>query len=243
MSIDTEKLCAFLDNELSTAEAEQVRRQLEHDEESAAQLAAMIMTDERIRQHVDHLAQTPIPNAITQMLSDNNVKHGPWQQRMRAVQRHTALAASITLIFGLSIGAWLTNTHLEEADQTFANAVKHTLETRKSGASYQLTDTTVMTPQLTFLDHEGNYCRHYQLVDQQAGTVTAAIQCRRNANWQQVAEATSYDTARQLQYQTATGREMLDTVLDALMRTAPLSQTTEDNLLRSEWQTDTTQEK
>ncbi|WP_417681926.1 hypothetical protein [Pseudidiomarina aquimaris] len=244
MSIDTEKLSAFLDNELSADEAEQVRRSLEVDEDAAAQLAAMVMVEERLRNHVEEQNQTPIPQAITQMLSDTDAKvvKGPWQKFGRMAQHNVALAASLTLVIGLSLGSWLTNQSLSGGNDKLTRAVANVLETKASGSTYQLNDAVAMTPQLTFQDHEGSYCRHYELSDAQAGQKTLAIQCRRNGRWQPLAEATTFQAQLQDSYQTASGRQMLDAVLDSVMRTAPLSRAAEDEVLSSHWKNDSTLE-
>lgn len=243
MSIATEKLSAFLDNELSAAEAEQVRRSLETDEEAAAQLAAMVMAEERLRKHVSEQEQTPLPTAITEMLSESDTRlvTGPWQRLGQLTQAHVALAASITLIVGLSLGSWLTSQPLDN-NEALAQAVENVLETKVSGTTYELNDSVTMTPQLTFQDHEGSYCRHYELYDSQAGQRTAAIQCRRNGSWQPLAQATTFHSQLQGGYQTASGRQMLDAVLDSVMKTAPFSRAAEDEVLSSQWKNDSTLE-
>ncbi|WP_417690627.1 zf-HC2 domain-containing protein [Pseudidiomarina sp.] len=244
MSIETEKLSAFLDHELSAAEAEEVRRALETDENAAAQLAAMVMAEERLRKHIEEQNQTPIPEAITQMLSesDDKVVAGPWQKLGRMAQQHVALAASVTLVVGLSLGSWLTSHRLVGGNETLSQAVVNVLEAKVSGNTYQLNDSVTMTPQLTFQDHEGSYCRHYELYDTQAGQTTTAIQCRQNGGWKPIAEATTFHSQLQGGYQPASGRQMLDAVLDSLMSSAPLSRAAEDEVLSSHWKSDSTLE-
>ncbi|WP_258239694.1 RseA family anti-sigma factor [Pseudidiomarina homiensis] len=242
MSINTEKLSAFLDNELPAEEMEEVRQLLTQDENAAARLAALVMVDERLRQHTDQQSQTPVPDKITQMLTEDDeparVVSGPWQTMRQFAQRQVALAASVAMVIGISAGMWFNDHAMSTAGSQLAQAIDQVLENKASGHTYTLNTAVAMTPQLTFKNHMGDYCRHYELNNEQAGYTTTAIHCRSDGSWKPVAEAISYTNPVSGSYTTASGQQMLDTVLDAVMATAPFSKATEDAALNSHWRVD-----
>lgn len=243
MSIDIEKLSAFLDDELTVAEAEEVRLALEQDEDVAVQLAALMMVDERVRQQTEAQNETPLPDTITRMLADEvptNVIIGPWQKLRQQAQRHVAMAASVAMLIGLSGGVWFTSYSSATAEAEFAQAIERVLESQASGSTYAISESVSMTPQLTFKDQAGDYCRHYELYNAEAGQTTAAIECRRNGTWQPIAEATHFKTQPSGVYETASSQGMLDSVLDTIMATAPFSQATENAALNSHWNDEAT---
>lgn len=234
MFINDEKLSAFLDSELETAEAEVVRAQLEYDEQLAERLAALAMADLRIRERVDELNAQPIPTRVHALLEEtdeptNVVSLSRWKTLKNTVQEHVAVAASVALMIGFGLGVWTLTPITGTADTAIAVA----LETQPSGKPYALASDATFTGQLTFMDNQGDYCRQYQLTRQQ--TTTTAIQCRRNGAWQQVA---SLEVATQTQsggYQTATDKHLLDPVLDQMMRSAPLTPAQEQEKLNAAW--------
>lgn len=239
---ETEKLSAFLDNELPAAEMEKVRQLLAQDEDAAARLAALVMVDERLRQHAEVQNQTPVPDKITQLLTEASetaqVVTGPWQTMRQFAQRHVAMAASVAMVVGISAGMWFSNPPINSAQKQLAQAIEQVLESKPSGQTYTLSTSVSMNPQLTFKNNLGDYCRHYELYNEQAGHTTAAIQCRQDGSWQPVAEAISYTNSNRGSYTTASGQQMLDTVLDMMMATAPFSKATEDAALNSRWNPD-----
>lgn len=234
MFINDEKLSAFLDNELETAEAEVVRAQLEHDEKLAERLAALAMADLQVRERVDGLNAQPIPARIYKLLDEtdeqtNVVSLSRWSKVKNTVQEHVAVAASITLMIGFGLGVWT----LAPTTGTDDSAITVALETQPSGRPYTLADDATFTGQLTFVDNQGDYCRQYELTQQQM--TTTAIQCRRNGTWRQVASLEVATQAQSGGYQTATGKHMLDPVLDQMMRSAPLTPAQEQETLNAAW--------
>lgn len=234
MFINDEMLSAFLDNELDAAETEVVRAQLEHDEKLAERLAALAMADLQVRERVDALNSQAIPARVYKLLEEtdeptNVVSLSRWKMLKNTVQEHVAVAASVALMIGFGLGSWTLAPTTGTADTAIAVA----LETQPSGKPYELANNATFTGQLTFVDNQGDYCRQYELTQQQ--TTTTAIQCRRNGAWQQVA---SLEVATQSQsggYQTATDKHMLDPVLDQMMQSAPLTPAQEQETLNAAW--------
>ncbi|WP_127347245.1 hypothetical protein [Pseudidiomarina mangrovi] len=238
MTIDAEKLSAFLDNELDAEQTKHVRQLLEHDEQAAALLAAMVMVDERIYQHVEQQQQIPMADSIHQLLAEHQpaqVIVGPWQKARQLAQRHLAMAASLTMVVGLAGGLGLAQMANPNNDRRIAQAVEQVLETQPSGQSYPLGSTLTMTPKLLFKHHNGQYCRHYELENQQQQSITTAIQCRDNGTWQTVASATRFQVMVNEGYQTASSDQMLDPVLDSIMASAPFTEATENAVINAQW--------
>lgn len=238
MLIDDTTLSAFLDNELSDEDAEFVRKELEHDEVLAARLAALTMVDLRVREYIDEQCQQPLPSSVNALLdtadasSTNVIPMKLWQRAGRQLQQHVALAASITLVVGFTLGQWLNAPNSDGLQQQIAAI----LESQPSGNDYEIADGYTLTPQLTFKDTAGDFCRHYQLTIEKALQTTSAIQCRRNGDWQTVAEFSVRSSGQQQLYQTASGARALDTVLDEMMATPALTQVEEAKSLSNSWQ-------
>lgn len=234
MFINDEKLSAFLDDELEAAEAEGIRAQLEHDEELAERLAALAIADLQIRERVDELNAQPIPARVYNLLHEadkqsNVVSLSRWSKLKNTVQEHVALAASITLVVGFGLGVWTLAPTTNRADAAIAAA----LETQPSGQPFELDAGATFTGQLTFVDNQGDYCRQYELTQQQS--TTTAIQCRRNGTWQRVASMEVATPAQSDSYQTATDQHVLDPILDQMMRSAPLTPAQEQETLNAAW--------
>lgn len=238
MTIPAEKLSAYLDGELSSQETAEVREALQHDEKAAAVLAAMVMVDERIQRQVDAQAQEEIPAHLTRLLDEaapDKVVAGPWKKRQHWIQHPAAVAASVALIIGLGTGSWLTDSFAPNANSQLQERVVQVLEQKPSGQTYQLDADVAVTPQLTFKNHAGHYCRHYELYNAAVSERTLAIQCRQSGDWKVVAQASLYADGNPGDYQTASSQAMLDSVLDSVMATPALSRDAENHALANRW--------
>lgn len=235
MLINDQILSAFLDDELSTDEAEQVRDYIAEHDEAAARLAQLAMTDQRVRAYVDDLSATPMPRKVLALLDDdaaNNVIPLHASSGLKGVvQQHFAAAASVALIIGFGFGyAWQS-----EPTSSLQTEIAQVLEQQSSGTSYTIADGKRLLPQLTFTNSDGEFCRQYQLQDEQQQTAEVAIQCRRDEQWQRVAMAEIAYT-KATEYRTASTSHALDSVLDQIMSAAPLTAEQEQTQLRSAWQ-------
>lgn len=235
MLINDQILSAFLDDELSADEAEQVRDYIAEHDEAAARLAQLAMTDQRVRAYVDELSATPMPRKVLALLDDdaaNKVIPLHSNRSFKAiVQQHLAAAASVALMIGFGLGyAWQS-----QPNSSLQTAIAQVLEQQSSGTSYTIADGKQLLPQLTFTNNDGEFCRQYQLQDEQTQVAQVAIQCRRGEQWQMVAMAeVAYTKATE--YRTASTSHALDSVLDQIMSAAPLTAEQEQTQLSSAWQ-------
>lgn len=238
MTIPADKLSAYLDGELSSHDTAEVRQALQHDEQAAALLAAMVMVDERIQRQVEVQAQEEIPAHLTRLLDEatpDKVVAGPWAKRLNWIYHPVAVAASVALIVGLGTGSWLTGNLAPNATLQLQERVVQVLEQKPSGQTYQLDADVAVTPQLTFKNQEGDYCRHYELYNGAMSERTMAIQCRQSGDWKIVAQASLFANANSGDYQTASSHAMLDSVLDSVMATPALSREAENHALANQW--------
>lgn len=238
MLINDELLSAFLDNELSAEDTEQVREYIATDDAAAARLAQLAMVDQRVRNQVDQLSATPIPRAVLDLLDDQPVTAATNVTPLSAatgfkhrVQQHLALAASVALVVGFGFGYAFNGSPTD----TLQNNIAAVLEQQPSGMGIPIENGATVTPQLTFTSTAGDFCRQYQLHDPQSQRAEVAIQCRTDGQWQQVAMAQIAYTDSS-EYRTASGNHALDSVLDQMMATAPLSADEEAARIQAAWQ-------
>ncbi len=234
MLIDDEKLSAFLDNELSDAEAQLVRDQIAIDESLAARLAALVMADQQVNDYVDELNKSPLPQRIDDLLNDDNsanvVRLKTWQ-RPPKTNRYLALAASVALVIGFTAGQWFTFSGQPDLERQIAQV----LELQPSGNSYQIGNNFEVLPRLTFKNSQGDFCRQSMVHQQGANVATEAIHCRRQGEWQAIAELEVPFQSRQ-GYQTASGGSVLDPILDQVMSSSAFTYSEEQQSLNTQWQ-------
>ena len=125
----------------------------------------------------------------------------------------------------------LTNRQATDSLQAGTDAwqrVSDVLQRQPSGKDYVVADVTV-TPRLSFISNNGQFCRQYGL--QQNGAGSEHIACRSQNQWQLEASADTGPTVSDSGYQTASGGRVLDDKLDQLMTSAPLSPAAEQQYL------------
>ncbi len=229
MKITDVQLSAFLDNELSAAEMEQVRYAIATDEELAERLAQLAQVDEIASKRTEVLMQTPMPDAVMAMLDEPQSNDSSWFTSWLNFSWPTAaIAAALAIVVTLPLASFWQ----EDADAQW-QMVTAILETQPSGASYTNADLEV-APRFSFISNEGNFCRQYLIVD--ASMAAEAIACRSaDGNWQEIARHAAATTALSGDFQTASGQHTLDLVLDEIMSSAPLVGNAEQRLLDTNW--------
>jgi len=235
MQLTDDLLSGFLDASLPEAEMALVREQLLHDEQLVDRLASLAMVDTLVQQHAMQIDSTRVPEAITVLLEhaapatthSNNVVHFPWWRRVgQQLQQHAAAVACVALIAGYGVAQFAPD---GSEGSGLALQIAAALDSAQSGSKVTILD-QVLTPQLSFISNNGDFCRYYTL--QNAAQKTDNIVCRTNDGWQQHASLT---VAQQkvAGYQTASTVMLLDPVLDQLMTGAALDQATEAQYLRN----------
>lgn len=241
MNMKDETLSAFLDNELTDAEMEAVRDQLEQDPTLSDRLAEIASVDAELQAHYGSIDDRPMPAAITRMLEESasrsaapaqdNVVTFPWWRRLPG---HTGKAIAAAVIAGVALTQWLV---VATDGDPMSPAVANFLDSQPSGEVYEVDDHTSMTPRLTFQGQDGQWCRQFRMETQ--GTASEQIACRTGAgSWALVASAKTEPSLAPDVYQTASGGSALDQELDQMMTSPPIGPNEERMLLKQKWRSD-----
>jgi negative regulator of sigma E activity len=244
MKINDETLSAFLDGELPAADMEQVRAQLAEDPTLADRLAELSAVDELVSQHAHAIDERPLPQGLQQLLEDDDVKPQSadvitfplWRRARQALNPQTGIAAAVALVFGFGLAQITDNFGSQQVD-AFQPIAQH-LETLPSGTSQALPDGRQITPRITFVNREGQYCRQYRVTG--AGERSENIACRTQQagnGWEQLASVRQ-PSAEPGTYQTASGGSLLDSTLDQMMAGGIIEPSQEKQLIERDWQQD-----
>ncbi|MBQ0746811.1 MAG: hypothetical protein KBT82_16790 [Marinobacter sp.] len=237
-SVD-EALSAFLDGELSPEEMQKIRNRLAVEPALAARLSELALVDQTLQTHYSAIDGRPLPEAVTQLLATthdeperpNNVIRFPLWQRLQA---HTGKAIAAALVAGFALAQWLS------PPPTGTDAAWHSvaqgLETTPSGVNYTLASGEQLMPRLTFVNHEGEYCRQFRL--QGHARSSENIACRSaadNDGWSLAVRVEVADTVPADRYQVASGGSVLDDTLDQMISGPLLTPDAEQRLIQQNW--------
>lgn len=238
MKMTDETLSAFLDDELPAAEMDVVRRQLISDPVLASRLAELAAVDSLLQARFGEIDNRPLPTAITEMLergaprntasTDARVVAFPW----RRITRGPAVKAVAAVFIGaVAMVQWLG---LPSVDEPGWGEVADILDNQPGGVSYQVGDEASLTPQLTFQNQSGDWCRHFRLQTQ--SSATEQIACRdQGGSWRREERVAVEKALPAERYQTATARRALDPALDRMMVGEPVGPEKERQLLKEHW--------
>jgi anti-sigma factor RsiW len=190
---EEERFVAYVDGELSPAEAEEVERRLTRDPEARACVEAMRETALLLRAAFNSSLQAPVPRHLLDALeSAPRRSPAPAPRRFRPLALAAAIAA---LAIGLGGGYFLASIRIERAMQELAaariderkmieTAVSEALERHVSGVPAQWSSADgrrgLVTPIRTFRTAGGEWCREYEQVIQLGDEVETrrGIACR-----------------------------------------------------------------
>ena len=238
LNISDDILSAFLDNELSQADMEDVRDRLAEDPSLTDRLAELATVDDRLQKRYAAIDQEPMPESVTRILEGSstrqtgatsaNVVAFPWWRRLGA---HTGKAVAAAVVAGVVLAQWA---FLPQNDDGVAPSVARVLESQASGQTYTANAQTSVTPRLTFENQAGDWCRQFRV--ETSAQATEQIACRSaEAAWSLVAEADVAPTPSPEVYQTASGGSVLDQVLDRIMANGPIGREREQQLMTQQW--------
>ena len=222
MNISDEQLSAFLDAALADSEMQLIREHLADDESLVARLADLAMVDPIVQQHYAQIDQQPLPEKVLALLqhdttmpktdSDNVIYLSRWQHVQQQWQRYAAAVACVALFGGYGISQ--LNSSEPGSMLAIQPAVQQHLSQSVSGQTYDVTGQQ-LTPQLSFVNQDGDFCRQYSL--QSASERSEHIACQQQGQWQLKASIASLPVMAQTGYQTASGGSALDAMLDQFM--------------------------
>lgn len=247
MNITDEQLSAFLDAELSNAEMDAIREQLLEDESLADRLAELALVDELVAASAKQIDARPIPQSITALLQEPSALKEPavsaeslapataqiitfplWKRVQKTLQQPLAAAASVALVIGFGLSQMLNH----NSDSNGWSAVAKVLDVAPSGLMQVATNGTEVKPRLSFKNHSGEYCRQFDLKNDQGQSENIA--CRQNGQWQLTASIVS-EKIQDGDYQTASGGSTLDEALEEMIDGDVFNKNVEADAIAKSW--------
>ncbi|AXT38769.1 anti-sigma factor [Alteromonas sp. BL110] len=204
-----------------------------------------LLGDERClsENNVAHVSGEPLDDEKTanQNLANNvspfphkvNIADGARreQARWKGASSIAAIAASVAVIAGLVFF------NLQGADTSqpshWAN-VSSALDSNLSGETSSFESGVTVTPKLSFLNTDFNFCRQAEVTSQDE--LNVMIACKdKQGDWQLAASKLDELDVNVGQYQTATSARLLEEQLDSMMASAPLNREQEKNAIEATW--------
>jgi len=270
-----EKLSAFLDGELDTAEMDLVREAIAHDVTVSDRLAALAEVDRVVKVAAEKATAVALPKEIVALLSDEkplsqasgvqasdaslasvsaanqssvnqssaeNVKPFPKkanstnsaQQKQTKWKGPFAIAASVAVLAGL---VFFNQQGAETTQPSHWANVSSVLDSNLTGEATTFDTGVTVTPQLSFVNTEFNYCRQAEVASKDELNVMIACKDKQGA-WQLAASKLDELGESTGQYQTATSAKLMEDELDNMMASAPLNREQEKNAIEATWLTD-----
>lgn len=275
MILTDEKLSAFLDGELDTAEMDLVREAIAHDVTVSDRLAALAEVDRVVKVAAEKATAVALPKEIVALLSDEiplsqasgvqasdpslasvsaanqssvnqssaeNVKPFPKKANSTNSAPHKqtkwkgpfAIAASVAVLAGL---VFFNQQGAETTQPSHWARVSSVLDSNLTGEATTFDSGVTVTPQLSFVNTEFNYCRQAEVASKDELNVMIACKDKQGA-WQLAASKLDELGENTGQYQTATSAKVMEEELDKMMASAPLNREQEKNAIEATWLAD-----
>ncbi|MFZ8169503.1 anti-sigma factor [Alteromonas macleodii] len=270
MILTDEKLSAFLDGELNTAEMDLVREAIAHDVTVSDRLAALAEVDRVVKVAAEKATAVALPKEIVALLSDEkplsqasgvqasdaslasvsaanqssaeNVKPFPKKANSTNSAPHKqtkwkgpfAIAASVAVLAGL---VFFNQQGAETTQPSHWARVSSVLDSNLTGEATTFDSGVTVTPQLSFVNTEFNYCRQAEVSSKDELNVMIACKDKQGA-WQLAASKLDELGENAGQYQTATSAKVMEEELDKMMASAPLNREQEKNAIEATWLAD-----
>ena len=267
MILTDEKLSAFLDGELDTAEMDLVREAIAHDVTVSDRLAALAEVDRVVKVAAEKATAVALPKEIVALLSDEkplsqasgvqasdaslasasaanqssaeNVKPFPKKVNSTNSAPHKqtkwkgpfAIAASVAVLAGL---VFFNQQGAETTQPSHWARVSSVLDSNLTGEATTFDSGVTVTPQLSFVNTEFNYCRQAEVASKDELNVMIACKDKQGA-WQLAASKLDELGENAGQYQTATSAKVMEEELDKMMASAPLNREQEKNAIEATW--------
>ena len=180
--------------------------------------------------------------STTEQYSTENVT--PFQQKTSSInsaqQNQTkwkgpfAIAASVAVLAGL---VFFNQQAAETTQPTHWANVSSVLDSNLTGEATTFDTGVTVTPQLSFVNTDFNYCRQAEVASQDELNVMIACKDKQGV-WQLAASKLDELGESTGQYQTATSAKLMEDELDNMMASAPLNREQEKNAIEATWLTD-----
>lgn len=145
-----------------------------------------------------------------------------------------AIAASVAVLAGL---VFFNQQGAETTQPTHWANVSSVLDSNLTGEATTFDTGVTVTPQLSFVNTDFNYCRQAEVASQDELNVMIACKDKQGV-WQLAASKLDELGESTGQYQTATSAKVMEDELDNMMASAPLNREQEKNAIEATWLTD-----
>jgi hypothetical protein len=246
---DDELLSALLDGALTPDDAARLEQRLERELKLRARLDALERANTAVHDAYARVVDEPLPQGMLDLLGADagrrdNVVPLAAKQSQQWSSLPLALAASIALVIGVTIGVLLNPRYAASPLDLAANAgavsrgtaLYEVFERAPAAEARELSAGVTATPVLTFSTASGDYCRELELASAQGATQMLA--CRRDGDWRLVLASYSASTSPDGVYRPASGPSpAIDAAIDELIEGAPLDAAAERELIDRGWST------
>lgn len=142
-----------------------------------------------------------------------------------------SIAASVAILAGL---AFFNQQGADTSQPSHWANVSSVLDSNLSGETTSFESGVTVTPKLSFLNTDFNFCRQAEVTSQDE--LNVMIACKdKQGGWQIAASKLDELGANTGPYQTATGAKLLEDKLDTMMASAPLNREQEKNAIEATW--------
>ncbi|MBO6525549.1 RseA family anti-sigma factor [Erythrobacter sp.] len=249
-TITDEMLSAFLDGELGASQADEVRVALDSDPALRARLAKFEQADATMRDAASNVVDRRLPQSVMAMLAGEKTSVAPLKaHRPRRLGGSrfwpTALAASIALVLGLTIGVLYQGARLGNTVGSNAQIAARVapgdplfeaLESTPSGQSVAFGEAGgSIQPMLSFASASGDPCREFMAVG--SDDAVRAVACRERNSWRIDFAVRSESAGTKNGYQTASAsdaRLVSDYISDVMVGDA-FGRETETEVMAEGW--------
>lgn len=249
MTYTNEQLNAFLDNELEQGLMSEIREAIALDPALAQRFEDVAIADSAIRSVYSAIDTKPIPQSLVNLLSDsrNDQSHKnsiPWIHQVWQSSTRTMVAASfgvltlvaIVSLFSISL-APTAQTKLTAGPVSIKSDLHTALSTVPSAISSEMTkkEHGVITPVLTFLDHQDRFCREFKL--QSTQSESRSVACYQDNQWRIELSIPDNISENQNKYRLASSitPSALENVVNGMIVGDPISSAEEIRLIGNKW--------
>jgi len=249
MTYTNEQLNAFLDNELEHGLMSEIREAIALDPALAQRFEDVAIADSAIRSVYSAIDTKPIPQSLVNLLSNskNEQSHKisiPWIRRVWQSSTKPMVAASFGVLTLVAIVSLFSITLAPTAQTTLAvgpvstTSNLHTaLSTVPSAISSEITkkEHGIITPVLTFLNHQDRFCREFKLQSTQSGTRSVA--CYQDNQWSIELSIPDSIAENQNKYIPASSitPSAFENVVNSMILGDPISSDEEIRLIGNKW--------
>lgn len=151
--------------------------------------------------------------------------------KWKGVSSTAAIAASVAVLAGL---VFFNQQGADISQPSHWANVSSVLDSNLSGETTSFETGITVTPKLSFLNTDLNFCRQAEVKSQDE--LNVMIACKdKHGGWRLAASKLDELGANTGQYQTATSAKLLEDKLDVMMASAPLNREQEKNAIEATW--------